>query len=204
MTQRRMDQTRQLSIRYVKANYFWHNIEFSLLDSRAMTWRLRNIIFSCREGFASNEGKPEKSLCDWTKKIFSQKRRKHRKNVKAWKRNKNYSLFIVGNVWQAHGFSSSLGFRRNSPEKLSVCRLLPENSWARNLINDVAQSLLFIVDFFNANLHFDVIEKKLFNEFFCNYESLFSREAKFKSQGLQNCTKFIVYDVNCNRQMCPR
>ena len=76
-SQKHMDQM-TFSIRIIKANYFQHNIKFS----QTMTWRKTHEKLFSRfvKDLRWSEENP-KSLCDWTKKIFSQKNEK--KHVKA-------------------------------------------------------------------------------------------------------------------------
>lgn len=108
-----MDQMLALSIRYIEANYFQHNIEFSASDVTQA-----KIIFSCRRGFASMEGEPQKASAIGRRK-FSRKKRKH-KNVKAKEKGRNSFLCLL---WENVCQSTWPRFSRSLAESSQICRL---------------------------------------------------------------------------------
>lgn len=65
-----------LSIRFIKANYFQHNIEFHRLLGDDVTQDAQNYFLMSGNDLRWSENSPKKKLCDWTKKIFSQKTEK--------------------------------------------------------------------------------------------------------------------------------
>lgn len=95
-----MDQMLALSIRYIEANYFQHNIEFSASDVTQA-----KIIFSCRRGFASMEGESQKASAIGRRKFPRKK-----ENTKMLKRRKRegigFSVYCGKMCAKAHGFGS--------------------------------------------------------------------------------------------------
>lgn len=159
-----------------KANYFRYNIKFTLrLLGR---WRdAREKLFFFMTGrICVDEGKPEKSLCDWTKKISSQ-----RKEEKMLKHKKGTKMFLcllwekVENVCQAHGFFVALSQLGASYCKSSqfgdfltkLGKTQREIHVQREWKPRRCRSKSFVYSWlFNANLQFDKDNRNnVFNEF---------------------------------------
>lgn len=147
--------TRWFRIRNIIANYFRHNIEFTLrlLGFDDVTQE-KNYFLTWREGFASMKGNPKKASAIGRRNLLTKKK----KDVKTQKGTKMFLCLLwekVENVCQAHGF---FVFPLLSLRSSLFGDFLTTETRAKSVL----LSLLFRLFISIANLQFDNIMR---NEF---------------------------------------
>lgn len=116
-SQPHMDQMPQFSIRYIKANYYQHNIELFHLSGDDVTQDAPNIFSHVEKDLRWSEGKVEKPLRLDEENVLA----KNEKNLLKHKKKRIFSLFIVGKLKmcvKAHGLHALPLFRSPAREKI--------------------------------------------------------------------------------------